>query len=68
MAALTPAKAWRERIDRWIAVARATRDTATLRGQAEWFDRIRPRLTAVPEADRTDMATQLRATLSDLGA
>lgn len=68
MAAPTPAKAWRARIDRWIAAARISRDTATLRGQAEWFDRIRPRLTAVTEADRAELATQLRTTLTDLGA
>lgn len=68
MAAVTPAKTWRERIDRWIADARASRDTAALRRQADWFDSIRPRLTAVPQADRDDLAAQLRATLSDLGA
>lgn len=68
MAATTPAKTWRARVDRWIAAARQSRDPATLRGQAEWFDRIRPRLTAVSEAERADMATQLRDALSDLGA
>lgn len=68
MAATTPTKTWRARIDGWIASARASRSVVTLRGQAEWFDRVRPRLTAVPEADRADMAAQLRATLSDLGA
>lgn len=68
MAATTPAKTWRARVDRWISAARTSRDAATLRGQADWFDRIRPRLTAVTEADRADMANQLRAALTDLGA
>lgn len=68
MATDSPAKTWRARIDRWIAAARATRDTRTLRGQADWFDRVRASLTAVPSADRDDMAAALRATLTDLGA
>lgn len=63
-----PTKTWRDRVDRWIAAARDTCDVATLRGQAEWFDRVRPRLTAVSEADRADMAAALRTTLSELGA
>lgn len=68
MAAATPTKTWRERVERWISLARETRDVATLRGQADWFDRVQPRLTAVSDADRADMASALRTTLADLGA
>lgn len=68
MASTTPTKTWRGTVDRWIAAARASRDAATLRRQADWFDRVRPRLTAVSESERADMAAQLRTALSDLGA
>lgn len=68
MAAPTPAKIWRTRIDGWISLARATRNAATLRNQADWFDHVRARLTAVSEIDRAAMAADLRAALTDLGA
>lgn len=68
MAATTPTKTWRERVDRWISAARESRDVSTLRGQADWFDRVQPRLTAVSDADRADMAAALRTTLAELGA
>lgn len=68
MADKSVTKTWRDRIKRWVTAAQSSRDVATLRTQADWFDRIQPDLTAVAAADRADMAAQLRTTLSDLGA
>lgn len=66
--ATTATKTWRATIDRWTDEARRNRSVETLRGRIAWFERNRPLLTAVPEADSAAMAADLRAALTDLGA